>query len=234
MEENKLIQLAQAGDEGAKEEMYNRYVKSINDVTWRFKNHPRFIYDDFFQVACVGFTKALNRFNIDLGYEFTTYLYPKMVGEIRRHLRDYKGLIKHSRSSVELFSKIYRMKLKEYSIEKISEELNISCKKVREIEKEFARDNISSFDIKVDLDNEETILDCFVGEEEADVLEILYIKECINKLTNRQKEVVIRFFFKDETQQEISKMLGISQAQVSRDITKSLKILKKHMEVKDA
>ena len=231
MEENIIIKLAQAGNERAKEEMYNKYLQSINSITWRFRHTPHFSYEDFFQVGCIGFVKAIKGFDAKLGFKFMTYLYPKIEGEILRYTRDNKGAMKHSRGSMDNFSKMRKMKRNGCSEERISEELNISMKEIEDLEIEFNKNLVFSLDKKLNSGSSSSFLEQIGGEETIEESELLYIKEAIDELNDKQKEVIIRFFFKDETQQEISKSLGTSQAQVSRIITKSVKILKKYMEV---
>lgn len=228
--ENEIIAKAQLGDKAAKEEIYNKYLGSIHDTTRRFRNYPNFNYDDFFQIACVGFLKAINGFKAELGFKFITYLYCKTEGEIRKYIREGR-IMKHLRSGIENFSKIYKLKLKGYNTKEIAEELNISCKEIENLEMEFSSSCILSLDQKMNSEIRDTFVNHLEQKEVMEEAEALYIKEAVHKLDSRQKEIIIRYFFKDETQVEISKSLGISQPTVVRNLKKALKILKKYMEV---
>ena len=90
------IQLAQQGDETAKELIVKNNLGLVWSIVHRFKNN---YYDkeDLFQIGCIGLMKAINNFYVHYGVQFSTYAVPIIMGEIKRYFRD-DGTIKVSRS----------------------------------------------------------------------------------------------------------------------------------------
>ena len=102
------IQLAQQGDETAKELIVKNNLGLVWSIVHRFKNN---YYDkeDLFQIGCIGLMKAINNFDVHYGVQFSTYAVPIIMGEIKRYFRD-DGTIKVSRSLKELNIKINKAK----------------------------------------------------------------------------------------------------------------------------
>ena len=102
------IQLAQQGDETAKELIVKNNLGLVWSIVHRFKNN---YYDkeDLFQIGCIGLMKAINNFDVHYGVQFSTYAVPIIMGEIKRYFRD-DGTIKVSRSLKELHLKIQKAK----------------------------------------------------------------------------------------------------------------------------
>jgi len=226
-----IIKAAQSGDNAAKEQLFENYNKLIIMIANKTKSYTT-DFEELYQCGCVGFVKALNNFDIEKGYRFTTYVYPLVDFEIKKFLRDHRGLIKHDKAKTGTFKKIYKMEIREYTKGEISKELKISYSEIEELKEEFSYDIIPSLDNTINcLDKNITYLEQLKEEKySSEVFENeIYIRECINQLNNRQKEIIIRYFFKDQSQTEISKTIGISQISVSRNIKKALKILKEYM-----
>ena len=128
---NELIERAQNGDEEAMTKIINENVGLVWNVVKRFYNRG-YDKEDLFQIGCLGFIKAIKRFNLEFENKLSTYAVTMIIGEIKRFLRD-DGMVKVSRSLKENASKIREIQettLKNYgielTIEEISEKLEIS------------------------------------------------------------------------------------------------------------
>lgn len=183
----------------------------------------------------MGFIKSIKRFDTNFDVKLSTYSVPYILGEIKRFIRD-DGPIKVSRSIKELSIKInelkkqYLIKGKEITIEEIEKELNVtkedivialeSINPVESIDKTCNNDN---------KDNKQmTILDTISSgkNEEEMIMNKMVIKQLINELEDRDKQIIMLRFFKEKTQTEVAKILGISQVQVSRIERKVLNNMK--------
>ena len=99
-----LIKKAQAGDEQAKETLVQENSPLIKSVIRWFKDKG-VEYEDLYQLGCMGFLKAINRFDTTYNVKFSTYVVPMVVGEIKRFMRD-DGAVKVSRAIKGLNIKI--------------------------------------------------------------------------------------------------------------------------------
>ena len=100
------IRKAKLGDEIAKEKLFVSNTPLIKSIVKRFQNKG-VEYDDLYQIACIGFLKAINNFDESFGVKFSTYTVPMVIGEIKRYIRD-NGAIKVSRTLKILANKINR------------------------------------------------------------------------------------------------------------------------------
>ena len=127
----KYLQKAKEGDEYAKQIIFENNTPLIKSIIRRFKNKG-VEYDDLYQIACIGFLKAINNFDFSFNVKFSTYSVPMVIGEIKRYMRD-NGAIKVSRSLKSLANKISRF-IDEFqtknsiapSIEQIAKQFNVS------------------------------------------------------------------------------------------------------------
>lgn len=223
MYENNIedIIAAQKGNETAMEKI----LKDNNGLTWsivkRFTGRG-YEVEDLYQIGCMGFIKAIKRFDTSFDVKISTYAVPYILGEIKRFIRD-DGLIKVSRSIKELGIKIKELEKeysqkegKEISINILAEKLNVSKEEIA-----VALDSNRTIEsINDDGDDEnkarkiETISS---GTDEATmIVNKLSINELIEDLDKREKAIIILRYYKEKTQTEVAKILGITQVQVSR------------------
>ena len=99
-----LLSLAKAGDNDAKNRLIEENSPLVKSIVRRYKNKG-VEYDDLFQLGCLGFSKAINNFDLSFGVKFSTYAVPMIAGEIKRYLRD-DGSVKVSRSTKTLYYSI--------------------------------------------------------------------------------------------------------------------------------
>ena len=164
--------------------------------------------------------------------KFTTYAYPYILGEMRRLVREDKGL-KISREITKLNLKIEKAYvlltqklMKEPSIEEISRFLEIPEFYVSEAI--LSLNKIKSIDEPVSSEGREFTLQDVIGKRE-NIDELIMLRESLTSLNNEEKAIINNRYMKDYTQSETSKLVGMSQVQVSRKEQKVLKKLKQKM-----
>ncbi|MEN6349311.1 MAG: SigB/SigF/SigG family RNA polymerase sigma factor [Syntrophomonas sp.] len=217
-----LLQKAQEGDIEAKSQVYEANVGLIHMVLERFKN-TSYDYEDLFQVGAMGLLKAIDRFDFTFNVRFSTYAVPMIIGEIKKFLRD-DGLVKVQRGVKEKYARIRwaQDKLRgdlgrEPGINEIAGLLEIDREDIV-VAIEACQIPAYIHDVIPGEEKEQlSLLDRLVSDEGSVVLlEKMALREALAKLDVREREVIIRRFFKDETQTVIAGDLGVSQVQVSR------------------
>lgn len=188
----------------------------VHSIAKRFKGRG-VEYDDLFQCGCVGLIKAVDNFDESLGYKFSTYAVPVIMGEIKRLFRD-GGAVKVSRSLKEksLKAQIVReqfinRELREPTVSEFAELLGCDISETAEILNvispvisinQFGEDGNEDFDIPVD--------------DSDKLFDRLSVNQVLNILNEQEKAIVDYRFYKGKTQTETAAFLGISQVQVSR------------------
>ncbi len=215
------IRRAKSGDELAKERIYKENSPLIKSIIRRFKNKG-VEYDDLFQIASIGFLKAINNFDEGFGVKFSTYTVPMIIGEIKRYMRD-NGAIKVSRTIKILANKINKF-IDAYqgsnsdspSIETISEHFKITPEEVV-VALDSAKMPLSIYDKFDDEDDGQELIDKIAYVDNEDItLNKIHLLSIIDSLDEREKKIIILRYFRDKTQSEVAKGLGVSQVQVSR------------------
>ena len=230
-ETNELLKLAKEGSDNAKEKLITLNSPLIKSVVKRYLNKG-IDYEDLYQLGALGFIKAINNFDPDFNVKFTTYAVPMIAGEIKRFLRD-DGSVKVSRSikhnAVLLNNYIYEYNKNNGcnpTIDNIAKHFNLEKSDV--VLALEANSHPLSIDDKFNDDEENVALidklpDNFSYDNYVDKLAL---REMIEGLNKREKQVIIMRYYLDKTQSEIANMLGISQVQVSRIENKVLQELK--------
>ena len=228
-----LIQQAKSGDREACEALVTENSGLIWAVARRFIGRG-VEADDLYQLGCLGFLKAVEGFDLEYGTQFSTYAVPKIAGEIRRFLRD-DGAIKVSRSLKEqaLTIKVARNHLatalgREPTIQEISRQTGFSPEEIalaenataatESIQRESGDEGFSLENILTDTETEEKLV------------EKISLRQAIEKLPERENLVIKLRYFHGLTQERVSKVLDVSQVQVSRIEKKALFHLKELLE----
>lgn len=215
------IRRSKKGDESAKEILFNENIPLIKSICFRFKNKG-IEYDDLYQIACIGFVKAINNFDESFDVKFSTYTVPMIVGEIKRYIRD-NGALKVSRSI-----KILSLKINKY-IEEFQKSNN-ETPQIKQIAEYF---ECSEDDVVLALDSSRmplSIYEKFEDDEEGqelidkiasysseeNLVDKIHVRNIIGEFNERDKKIIYLRFFRDETQSEVAKILNVSQVQVSR------------------
>ncbi len=227
-----LIRRAKNDDNDAKEELLENNKLLLKSIVRRYLNKG-VEFDDLYQLACVGFLKAIKSFDESFETRFTTYVVPMIIGEIKRFLRD-DGSIKVSRLIKTQYNKINRY-IEEYvkdkgvnpTVTEISKSLDIDQEDVI-LALESSRQLVSLYEsvddgVEKGIELIEKIPD---GYEEDSLVDKIQLKTAIENLPDREKKLIILRFYSDKTQSETAKALGISQVQVSRLESKILTNMK--------
>ena len=218
-----LLKKIKNGDEEARTEFIKGNLRLVLSVIQRFYGRGENA-DDLFQIGCVGLIKAIDNFDLNQNVQFSTYAVPMIVGEVRRYLRDNNS-IRVSRSVKDLAYKVIQCKEriskqtgKEPSIEQIAKELNSTPEEVA-----YSLDAIQTpVSLQEPVYNDGTdniyIMDQVRDDKNSDEkwAENLTIIQSMKKLSDKEKEIIVRRFFDGRTQMEVAEEIGISQAQVSR------------------
>lgn len=222
-EKQELLIKIKNGDEEARDKFVNGNLRLVLSVIKRFYGRGENL-DDLFQVGCVGLIKSIDNFDLSQNVQFSTYAVPMIIGEIRRYLRD-NNPIRVSRSvrdlaykALSVKEKIMKETQKEPTIEEIAKELNIDKEEIA-----FSLDAIQepvSLQEPVYGDGSENlyVMDQVKDKKNTDEswTENLAIMQAMKKLTNKEREIIVKRFFDGRTQMEVADEIGISQAQVSR------------------
>lgn len=228
----RLLEAARQGDDEAKETLFRNNVGLIFLVLERFKGSS-YEFEDLYQVGGLGLVKAIERFDPGFGVRFSTYAVPMILGEIKRFMRD-DGLLKVQRSLKEINNRVrwaqerLRAELGEEStVGQIAALLGIDKEDVV-LAMEACQSPAYINEVIGNQDKDRiTVLDTLEGDfSKDDFIEKMALREAVNKLDYREREVIMRRFFKDETQTTIANDLGVSQVQVSRMERAALKKLR--------
>lgn len=226
-EENKiLIMKSQSGDERSLEKLIIQNNGLIWSIVRRF-SYRAVEVDDLYQIACIGFIKAVRRFDFNYNVELSTYAVQYIFGEIKKFVRD-DGIIKVSRHIKELGIKIKEINQvygNDLQISKLSEILETNedevCMAIS------ASKRIESINQYIYEDGSCEIIDkIFVKNDEENILDKILISDLIDNLDKREKEIIKLRYFGEKTQSQVAKIIGISQVQVSRIERKILGNLK--------
>ena len=224
-----LIERSQAGDIAAREALVAENSGLIWAVARRFLGRGTEA-DDLYQLGCLGFLKAVEGFDSGYGTQFSTYAVPKIAGEIRRFLRD-DGAVKVSRGIKERAAtiKTVRNQLvytlgREPTVQEISQQTGFTIEEiataetatacVESMQHENGEDGFSLENILTDTESEDVLL------------ERIALQQGIDKLPQREAMVIRLRYFHGLTQQQVSRILDVSQVQVSRIEKKALERLR--------
>ncbi|SHK04771.1 RNA polymerase sporulation-specific sigma factor [Hathewaya proteolytica DSM 3090] len=231
-----LIDKAKNGDREAMNRISEMNFPLVASICKKFLNRG-YEYDDLFQIGCIGLVKAVNNFDNSFNVKFSTYAVPMIMGEIRRFLRD-DGILKVSRSVKNTAKQLHydREKLtSELGREPSIDELARYCHKDKD-EILFALEALAGpqylYDVIHQDDGSPVLLIDKVGstvDEGENLIDRLTLQEILNTLDQRSRQVIALRYFKDQTQIEVAKAMGISQVQVSRIEKRVLKQLKEKL-----
>ncbi len=214
-----LIQSSQSGDQQAKETLIIENSGLIWSIVRRFVGRgveP----DDLYQLGCLGFLKAVDGFDLNFGTQFSTYAVPKIAGEIRRFIRD-DGIVKVSRGVKERASTIKQMRNqlmqalgREPTIQELSNQTGLTIEEIAIAENATASIESIQHDTGEQGFSLEDVLSQTKSEDQ--MLEQISLYQAIEKLPERDSLVIHLRYFHGLTQDRVSRVLGVSQVQISR------------------
>jgi RNA polymerase sigma-B factor len=223
--------------ETLRDELVVAHLNLVRFLAVKFANRGEPL-DDLVQVGTVGLLKAIDRFEIDRGVEFTTYATPTIVGEIKRYFRDKGWAVKVPRRLQELNLAVNRASDKlaielgrSPTVGELATHLNATEEEILEAQELGQAYNLLSLDSEVSGETEkksQTLADT-VGVNDAG-LELLEdranLERAFNVLTGRERVIIYLRFYESVSQTEIAKRLNVSQMHVSRLQAKALEKLR--------
>ncbi len=236
MDTLELIKLSKDGDREARDRVVAENVGLVWSIVRRFMNRGHEM-EDLFQIGSIGLMKAIDKFDSSYEVKFSTYAVPMITGEIKRFLRD-DGMIKVSRSLKESAIKIrsvrerYQNEIgRDPTFEELESELNLDKEDII-MAMETGTEVESLYKTIYQGDGSPIYLIDKLAEtkdESEDLVDRLALREIIASLDDKEQEIIRLRYFKDRTQTDIAKELGISQVQVSRMEKRILKIMRERL-----
>ena len=214
--------------------LFERYLPLARSLAARYR-HTSEPFDDLLQVASIGLLKALERYDPQRGYAFSSFAVPTILGELRRHLRDHTWSVHVPRDLQELGQRLTPV-TDELSgelgrpptIAELAERLGTSEEQVLDAREAVAAHTPASLDERVSTEEQSATLGELLGAED-DALDTaedaILLEHYLNHLPPRNRMVLRLRFEKDLKQREIGAILGVSQMHVSRLIRQSLEQL---------
>lgn len=238
-----LIERSQAGDKEAREILIEENLGLVRHIVKRFAGRG-YDMEDLFQIGCIGLMKAIDKFDLNYDVRFSTYAVPMIQGEIKRFLRD-DGMVKVSRTLKEngwkvkqAAERLLQQLGRDASLQELSEATGLNVEDIvlaldANVEVESIYKSVYQSD-----GNEIYLVDQVVGgngsmnytgvgrtisnggahedTEKEKILNHMLLEQLLEKLDDREMELIRMRYFQDKTQVEVAKYMGISQVQVSR------------------
>ena len=218
-----LFERYRNGDLQAKEDLINGNLKLVLSILKSF-NKGNYNMDDLFQVGVIGLIKAIDNFDLSYNLKLSTYAVPLILGEIKRYIRDNNS-IRISRSIKDLAYNILRYKESYFNVygreptnSEIANELGVEEYKIAQA-LDSLKEPMSIFE-PIYNDGGDTIylMDQIADKKDlnSDKDMLISLRRGLNKIKDREREILIERYIIGKTQMEIAEALNISQAQVSR------------------
>ncbi|MBR2647052.1 MAG: SigB/SigF/SigG family RNA polymerase sigma factor [Clostridia bacterium] len=216
------VRRSKEGDTQAKEALIEHNVSLVKCIVKRYLGKG-VDYDDLFQIACMGFLKAIAGFDESFGVKFSTYAVPMIAGEIKRFMRD-DGSVKVSRAMKQTAKEMNAF-IEAYTIERGVQPA------ISEIAKKFGMDEAETVFVmgsskmplslygsadRKDGKERELIETLPAADDQEDWLDRMLLRGAIDDLSERDKKIIVLRYFRDMTQSEVAEKIGVSQVQVSR------------------
>lgn len=228
-----LLRAARAGDREAAGRMIEENAGLIWSIARRYFGRgveP----DDLYQLGCLGFLKAIDGFDEEYGTRFSTYAVPKISGEIRRFLRD-DGTVKVSRGIKERGAVIRAARKtleqtlgREPTVSELSAHTGITPEDIAVAETAA----IPAESLQQPAGEDGFSLEHVLGDwtQEERLVEYVALRQAIERLPEKERQVVFLRFYHGLTQDRASRILSVSQVQVSRLERRAVKRLREMLE----
>ncbi|MGN0326290.1 MAG: SigB/SigF/SigG family RNA polymerase sigma factor [Lachnospiraceae bacterium] len=224
-----LIEQSQKGDREVRTHLIEQNLGLVRHIVKRYQGRgcdP----EDLFQIGVIGLIKAVDHFDLDREVQFSTYAVPMIMGEIKRFFRD-DGIVKVSRGIKENAYRI-RQSMEQYasqygrdaSVQELQELTGLEREDiVLALEAGYEVESIYQAAYKND-DSEVLLIDKLPGEkdEHERLTNHIVLQELMERMEERDRQLINLRYFENKTQTEVAGMLGISQVQVSRQEKKIL------------
>ena len=218
-----LLGRVHQGDKEARDILVEKNMGLVHSIARRFQNRGVEM-EDLVQIGSIGLLKAIDKFDLTYEVRFSTYAVPMITGEIKRFLRD-DGMVKVSRSLKEEAARIYAVREvfmgeqgREPTLEELAEELQLtreevilameSAAQIESLQKTIYQSDRSDIALEDKLP--------FEKNQQEEVLDRMLLEQMLGSLNTEERELIYLRFFKERTQSNIAKKMGMSQVQVSR------------------
>ncbi len=200
-----------------RDELISNNLGLVHSCANKFRNRG-IEYDDLYSAGCLGLVKAADGFDETLGYRFSTYAVPAILGEIKRLFRD-GGAVKVSRSLKEKSREAVRLRDelsvslgREPTVSELSERLGIN-----EFETvELLNIAVPPASLTATDEEGERQIDIPVDFGEEQIHNSIALREIIGKMPESDRRLIELRYYKGLTQTVTAEKLGLSQVQVSR------------------
>lgn len=221
-------------DINIRNELIKRYLYIAEILSKKYVNKG-IDYEDIYQVASIGLIYAIERFDLDRGFEFSSFATPTIIGEIKKHFRDKGWTIRVPRRIQELSKKVNDVKVKLQQnlqrvpkVKDISEYLAVTEEEVLEAMEASYVYTPKSLDVSYDSngDDKEVQLKDIIGTDDKNFNSLEnrdFLQKCIENFNEVETKIVNGRFFNNKTQVEVAADLGVSQMTVSRMEKKIIK-----------
>jgi RNA polymerase sigma-B factor len=241
--ELRLARFSRTRDAGERDELFARYLPLARSLAARYR-HTSEPFDDLLQVASMGLLKALERYDPQRGYAFSSFAVPTILGELRRHLRDHTWSVHVPRDLQELGGRLTPAGEELASelgrpptIAELAERVGVTEEEVLDAREAVAAHSPASLDERVSGEEQSATLGEMLGGEDAALEtaeDAILVDHYLAHLPARSREVLRLRFEEDLKQREIGAILGVSQMHVSRLIRQSLEQLQAVVEAERA
>lgn len=228
-------------DKATRDKLIEKHIYIAEILSKKYANRG-IEYDDIYQVACIGLIYAIDRYDMDKGYEFSSFATPTIIGEIKKYFRDKGWTIRVPRRIQELSKKVNNAKVflsqqlqRSPTVEDIANYLKCSEEEILEAMEASKVYAPQSLDVTYDSNNDDKDVNLadLIGEEDHYFSKIEnndFLVRTMEKLNDVEKQILIERYFNKKTQVSIAKMLDISQMTVSRIEKRVLEKLRKEIE----
>lgn len=218
-----LLGRVHQGDKKARDILVEKNMGLVHNIARRFQNRGVEM-EDLIQIGSIGLLKAIDKFDLTYEVRFSTYAVPMITGEIKRFLRD-DGMVKVSRSLKEEAARIYAAREvfmgeqgREPTLEELADKLQLtreevilameSAAQIESLQKTIYQSDGSDIALEDKLP--------FEKNQQEEVLDRMLLEQMLGSLNTEERELIYLRFFKERTQSNIAKKMGMSQVQVSR------------------
>jgi RNA polymerase sigma-B factor len=226
-----------------REAIVGRTLPLADHIARRYRNRGEPI-DDLVQAARVGLVNAVNRFDPDNGADFLSFAVPTMMGEVRRHFRDYGWAVKVPRRLKDLQGQLVKARAelsqqigRAPTATEVARHLGIDREAVMEATIASSNYSTLSTDIRATADDEYRSVGDTLGDIDPNidkVVDLETVRPLIAALPDRERTVLTLRFFESLTQTQIAERMGYSQMHVSRLLAQALRRLRDQLREPDA
>ena len=216
-----------------RERFISENIGLVHSCAARFKNRG-IEYEDLFSAGCIGLIKAYDRFDKSLGYKFSTYAVPLILGEIKGLFRS-GGAVKVSRRLKELSLKIIREQQRftaENGESPTVTQLSAILGESEELITQAISSSVQVLSLSAyDDDENGRELDLPVESHDIPLTEILSLRQAISELSEDDRKLIKLRYFKNKTQSQTAQELHMTQVQVSRREKKIMAAIREKLTV---